>query len=440
MERTENQNVEFKREYVPELRKDVVAFVNSDGGKIFVGIEDNGAACGVQNADSVMLQISNSLKDSIAPDVMPFVEIQSKIMDNKTIIEITVLPGINRPYYIREKGLKPSGVYVRKGSSSQPMTDEGIRQMIRQNNMRSFEECRSMKQDLTFEALGKALNERGIGFGTIQMKTLKIIGEDGLFTNLALLLSDQCPMTTKTAIFQGTENVIFRDRQEFSGSIIRQMDEVYHYVDVCNKTKATFSGLNRIDTRDYPEEAVREAWLNCIVHRDYSFSASTIVNIYDDRIEFVSLGGLVPGLELDSIFLGVSQSRNPNLAALFYRMRLIESYGTGIGKIKRGYHGKANQPIFETATGAFRVTLPNCNEGIAVTGETPTQETRRTSLEKQNTLIMEYACENGRITRQEAEQLLQVGTTKAFKVLKTLCTNGKLKVEGSGKQVRYIPV
>ena len=91
------------------------------------------------------------------------------------------------------------------------------------------------------------------------------------------------------------------------------------------KGKATFSGLDRTDRRDYPEDALRESLLNSIVHRDYSFSGSNLVNIYEDRIEFVSLGGLVSGLELESIFLGVSQSRNPNLAAVFYRMRLIES-------------------------------------------------------------------------------------------------------------------
>lgn len=436
----ENQNTEFKREYVSELRKEVVAFVNSDGGKILVGVEDNGTVCGVPNVDGVMLQISNSLKDSIAPDVMPFVEIRSKPMDDKIIIEIAVLPGINRPYYIREKGLKPSGVYVRKGSSSQPVSDEGIRQMILQNNLRSFEEQRSMKQELTFEALSKALSMRGIEFGTAQMKTLKLVGEDGLYTNLALLLSDQCPVTTKTAIFQGTENVVFRDRQEFSGSLMKQMEEVYHYIDVCNKTKADFVGLDRIDTRDYPEEAVREAWMNCLVHRDYSFSGSTIVNIYDDRMEFVTLGGLVPGLELNSIFLGVSQSRNPNLAALFYRMRLIESYGTGIGKIKRGYQGKGKTPIFETATGAFRVTLPNCNEGDYASEGTQPQRIERTSAAAQNKLVIEYACQNGSISRQETEELLQVGSTKAFKILKELCANGKLIVEGSGKNVKYVPV
>ena len=128
---------------------------------------------------------------------------------------------------------------------------------------------------------------------------------------MALLLSDQCETTIKVALFQGIDKEIFRDRKEFSGSILKQLEDVYEFIDLVNRTKASFSGLNRTDKRDYPEEAVREALLNSVVHRDYSFSASNLINIYEDRMEFVSLGGLVSGLELESIFLGVSQSRNP---------------------------------------------------------------------------------------------------------------------------------
>lgn len=439
MEKLENQNVEFKREYSAGIKKEVVAFANSDGGIILVGVEDDGTPCGIENIDEVMTQISNSLKDAISPDVMPFVEIKAKEVAGKNIIEIAVSAGVNLPYYIREKGLKPSGVYVRKGSSSQPASDEAIRQMIVKNTGKSFEECRSLQQNLTFEALQKALRKRKIEFGPAQMQTLKLVGEDGLYTNLALILSDQCPFSTKTAIFQGNEKIVFRDRAEFHGSIIQQMDEVYHYIDLCNRTKAVFKELDRFDIRDYPEEAVREAWLNCIVHRDYSFSGSTIVNIYDDRIEFVSLGSLVPGLSLESIFLGVSQSRNPNLAALFYRMRLIEGYGTGIGKIRYGYKNTGLEAVFETAPGVFRVTLPNCNERQAESERQAAGNVKTYRGDGEEELIMEYAVKRGRITRKEAEDLIKIGSTKAFRILKKLCDDGKLKAAGSGRFAAYVP-
>ena len=243
----ENQNIEFKQEYVPEIRKEVIAFANTNGGSVLVGVRKDGSICGVDDPDGVMLQIANSLKDAIAPDIMPFVDIQTIRQEEKDIVEITVSAGTNRPYYIREKGLKPSGVYVRKGSSSQPMTDEGIREMIIRNTGRSYEACRSLRQDLTFRTLEEELDRRHIEYGKSQMKTLRLTGEDGLYTNLALLLSDQCESTTKVARFQGTDKAVFRDRQEFSGSVLRQMEEVYRLIDINNKTKAIFSGLDRTD-------------------------------------------------------------------------------------------------------------------------------------------------------------------------------------------------
>ena len=268
--------------------------------------------------------------------------------------------------------------------------------------------------------------------------TLKLIGEDGLYTNLALLLSDQCETTTKVALFQGTDKVLFRDRKEFTGSILKQLEDVYQFIDLVNKTKATFSGLDRTDWRDYPEEAVREALLNSIVHRDYSFSGSNLVNVYEDRIEFVSLGGLVSGLELKSIFLGVSQSRNPNLAAVFYRMRLIESYGTGIGKIERAYKTCPFQPEFETAKGVFRVTLPNRNEEQNNEVQVSDNADEDISLNEQKQLIVQYAQENGSITRKEVEDLIGAGTTKAFRLLKELCEAGKLEQKGNGRLSTYV--
>lgn len=92
---------------------------------------------------------------------------------------IQVNPGTNCPYYIREKGLKPSGVYVRKGSTSQPMTDEGICEMIIENSGRTYELCRSMNQNLTFSYFGEAFKKRVTELGMAQMRTLKLIAEDG---------------------------------------------------------------------------------------------------------------------------------------------------------------------------------------------------------------------------------------------------------------------
>ena len=423
----ENTNTELKEIYVNDIKKEVVAFANSDGGTIYIGVADNGNVVGLENVDSVMIQAANSLKDGIKPDVMPFVRITDVVIENKRIVKIDVVPGTNKPYYLSEKGLKPSGVYVRKGSSSQPVSDEAIRELIIQTSGKSFETGRSMNQDLSFTSFTEQMKERNIECGEAQFKTLKLIGEDGLYTNLALLLSDQCEHTLKLAVFQGTDKAVFRDRKEFSGSVLKQLEDVFSVIDMYNKTKSSINGLLRIDKRDYSEEVIREALLNCIVHRDYSFSGSTLINIYDDRIEFVSLGGLVKGLTMEAIHMGISQSRNPNLAAVFYRMNLIECYGTGIGKICRAYKGFIRQPIFEAADGAFRLTIPNMNEADNFTPSTDLTE-----------LVVDYIKNNGSIKRSEAERITGLKTTAAHNLLKNMCADNIITVVGNGKNTRFV--
>lgn len=229
------------------------------------------------------------------------------------------------------------------------------------NDRNFYEESRSLVQDLTFNYAELLMEKLEIGFKESQKKTLGIIGEDSLYTNLGLLISDQCLHSIKVAVFQGIEKDIFKDRKEFTGSILKQVSDAFEYIDLLNRNSATFEGLVRIDKRDYPVEAIREALLNTIVHREYSFSSSTIINIYCDRIEFISLGGLVSGLSLEAIMLGVSQSRNEKIANLFYRIRYIEAFGTGIRKILASYKKEEEKPSIISVEGAFQVILPNIN-------------------------------------------------------------------------------
>lgn len=433
----ENQDIEFKQEYVSDINKEVIAFANADGGTILIGVRNNGEVCGVDNPDFTMQQVTNSLRDTVSPDVIPFVKVRTIQIEEKNVIEILISTGTNRPYYIREKGLRPSGVYIRKGSSSQPVSDAGIREMIILNSGITYESCRSIEQNLSFDALEHKMTEKNLKFGKPQMQTLKLIGDDKLYTNLALILSDQCKVTTKVALFQGRNKKVLRERREFEGSIIKQLNDVYQFLDLCNKTKASFNGLDRSDLIDYPKEALRETLLNCIVHRDYSLSGSTIINIYDDRMEFISLGGLVSELSIDDIFLGASLTRNTNLAILLYRIGLIESYGLGIGRIMEGYDGFNQKPVFETAQGVFRVTLPNRNEIAKTVNATPNRK-KTINRSDEKDMIIQYVSDNGFISRRETERLINAGSSKSAQILSELVDEGRLTVSGSGNKVRYI--
>lgn len=312
------------------------------------------------------------------------------------------------------------------------------KELIIESSGRSYELSRSIVQELSFETLILKFKNRKLSLGNTQMKTLKLIGDDGLYTNLAFLLSDECDVTFKVAFFKGRNKEQFRDRKEFTGSLLKQADDIFDVLEVINSTSSTFVGLYRDDSTNYPYFALREALLNAIVHRDYSIQGSNIINIFEDRIEFVSVGGLISSLDLDSIFLGASRSRNPRLADIFYRLGLIESYGIGIGKIMDSYENAYTKPKFETAKGVFRVTLPNMNENddeYCVSEPSFKYDCQVISDEKK--MILDYVSKKGMISRKETEELINCKTTKACRLLKELCMDGKLLQDGNGKLSVY---
>lgn len=422
MELKENINVEFKKEFTTELKKEVVAFANTNEGTIYVGIDDFGNVIGIENADEVLNQVVLSIRNSIKPDITIYCNSKIEKIKNKNVIVIRVQRGTLRPYYIAEKGLKPSGVYVRQGSSSVPASEENIRQMIKETDGDSYEELRSLNQELTFDYVEKIFEINALSFGLSQKKTLGLIGEDNLYTNLALLLSEQCNHTLKVAIFEGIEKNIFKDRKEFKGSLLKQVTEAYEFINLLNKTEATFEGLTRKDERDYPAEAIREALLNAVVHREYSFSGSTLINIYEDRIEFVSLGGIISGLSLDSIMLGVSQSRNEKLANIFYRLHFIEAYGTGIKKIFANYEKIGLKPTIKTEIGAFQVVLPNIHYVKKIEGD----NTEIKSIYKD---ILDFIEKKGGTTRKEIEEYINLSQTRVIVLLKEMLELNLIKKE-----------
>lgn len=426
----ETENIEFKSQFTEEIYKEVIAFANTDGGIVYIGIDNEGNIIGLSDVDNEYTRITNGIRDAIMPDVTMFV--QFTIQENK-VVRITVNEGTNKPYYLKRKGLRPSGVYVRQGTSSVPASPELIRQMIKNSDGDAFESMRSMEQELTFEAAAKAFKKYKVDFGKEKYRALGMIQRDAdIFTNLALILSDQCMHTTKVAVFGDEANTVFKDSKEFGGSVFKQLEEAFRYLVLCNNTRSTINGLERIDKQDYPEEAFREALLNALVHRDYGFSGSIIININDKEMEFISIGGLLPGLSPDDIRSGISQPRNKNLAEVFHRLRLIESYGTGIRKIYSLYANCAVQPRIEVTSNTFKMVLPNRN-AISL-GKT--EESRPMTVQMQK--IMEYMKENGQITDSEIETLLGVKKTRVFNLVREMKNLGLIYAEGRGKDKRYL--
>ena len=426
MKLMENATVEYKREYINDINKAIIAFANTSGGTLYIGIENDGSVVGVTDSDAIQLQASNSIRDTIKPDITMFVEYQTEIIDGKSVIKIVVQKGTMSPYYIASKGMRPSGVFVRQGASTIPASETAIVRMIKDTDGEKFEDVRSLNQDLTFEAAEKEFAQHDVPFGLAQQKTMGLINADGLYTNLALLLSDQCVHMIKLAVFDGTEKAKFRDRREFTGSLLKQLNDVYEFIDRYNSVRSEIVGLYRKDKRDYPEEAVREALLNALVHRDYSFSDGTLISIFDDRIELVSIGGLVTGMSFDDMMLGISVTRNTKLANVFYRLTLIEAFGTGVPNIVRSYNEQLIKPQIEVTDNAFKVTLPNVNAEDEFTGYTENEK-----------MVLILLKNHPLVTRKEIEDSLSISQALAGRILKGLVDKGEIKTLGKGKSTKY---
>ena len=141
---TENKTTEFKREYVDDIKKTIIAFANSDGGTLYIGVNDDGTVCGVDNVDDTMLRVTNAIRDAVRPDITLFVECRNELADEKEIVIVTVQRGTARPYYLQGKGIRPEGVYVRQGASTVPATEAAILNMIKETSGDSYETARSL--------------------------------------------------------------------------------------------------------------------------------------------------------------------------------------------------------------------------------------------------------------------------------------------------------
>ena len=429
----EDKSTEFKRIFVDEIKKTVIAFANTNGGIIYIGIDDNGDIVGIDNVDDTILRVTNTMRDAIKPDITMFMDCICEKINNKDVIKIIVQTGTSKPYYLAKKGIRPEGVFVRQGASSVPATETAILKMIKETSGECFEIARSINQDLHFKYLENIFKDKAISFNENNKKTLGLIGEDNTYTNLGLILSDECPYTIKIAVFEGNIKSIFKDRYEFNGSMIKQLEEAYNYIDRYNSTKAEFKGLNRIDIRDYPIEAIREALLNAVVHRDYSFSSSILINIFNDRMEFVSIGGLVKGITYDDIMLGISIARNKNLANLFYRLKLIEAYGTGIMKIQASYTDCIYKPKIEVSDNAFKIILPNKN-AIINGSVNHIKCSSNTNVEK----VLSLLRQKQNIIRKDIEKELNVSQATAILLLNKMQKENLIVKIGAGKNSSYI--
>lgn len=433
MKLIENEYCELKSIVTKDIKKEIIAFANTKGGKIYVGVEDNGNVIGNLNIDNCLQSLTGMINEGIKPSLVEYTQFKVEKYNNKEIIIIEIQSAPNKPYYLADKGLKPSGVYLRHGSSSIQATDEIIKKMIFEHSGLRFEEMISKNQDLTFDYLNKKFKNNNLEFDDNKYKILNIVNKENKYTNLGLLLSDECPYTIKFALFNGTNKIEFRDRKEFTGSILKQVDDLFEYFELFNKISGKIIGLKRIDVKDYPDYSLRESLLNAVIHRSYYFDSSIMVTLYDNKFEILSMGGLINGITLEEIYKGISATRNPNLSNIFYRLGYVESFGTGIGRIIDSYETFNKEPVLEATENTFSITLPNINYK-----EENTSSINLSPNITQKEMIIDYIKKYNKINRNETEKLLNVSKTRAYNILNEMIKENKIKKENVGKNTYYV--
>ena len=421
----ESETLELKREINSNICKEIIAFANTKGGTIYIGYDDDdGNLVGLKNAKEELDKLSNLISDNIAPNLTFNVSMEIIEELGLDTIIVKVLKGTNRPYYLKSKGITPEGVYIRLGATNRMATRDEIVKMIMEDSNVKFEDNISKEQNLSFNYLERIFKEKNIILNKVKMKNMGFLNEKDLYTNLAYIVSDQNNFPIKIAVYKGDSKVEFLDKKELDNmSVFEQLDEVLKFLKLVIKIPAKIVGMERVESPEYDFEVIRESLLNCIIHRDYSIYGSTLINIYENSIEIVNQGGLISGLTIESIKKGNSASRNPGLASLFHRLGLVEAYGSGIPRIFAKYEYQEQKPIIESIGESFFIRFPKLEY----------EEFTNNELN----ILFDYARKNGKITRENVEDLFGCSKTSAIRKLNSYVEKEILKKVDVGKNTYY---
>lgn len=353
----ETDKVEFKEKINDTLTKEIESFLNTNGGAIYIGIDDNGKIVGVDNTDETLRKISDIISDQIEPNAIDCVRPEVEFKGDKIVIKINVSKGYSPLYCIKKYGFSPNGCHYRIGTTCKSMTLEMIRNKFEQglSNIDAMVLQESYNQDLKFVKLKLLLLENGyhIDDKTFE-KNFKLQTTSGSYNYLAELLADDNSIPFIFVKFKGYDKAVFSERKDYGNQcIILAYEKMKERLSIENICKTITDPRPRCDIYLFDMDAVNEALVNAIVHNDYRISDPQVALFYD-RLEIISHGGLPYGLTKEEFFKGISKPRNKQLMDIFSRLGIVEHTGHGIPKIVEKY----GQEVFEISASYIKVTIP----------------------------------------------------------------------------------
>lgn len=412
----ENKYLEFKATVTNTFLKTVSAYSNFGNGEILFGVNDDGTICGIENAEQVCLDIENKINDSISPKP----DFELEIDDTEKIIRLIVREGEYKPYLYKGKA------YRRSDSATIEVDQAELKNLVLKGSNLSFEEIDSGEHDLVFEELTSKLKEK-LELSVVSEDVLRTLGfftKNRKYNNAAALLSDKNSFYgIDIARFGNSINEIM-DREIISGvSVLKQYDTAIHMIERYYQYEE-ISGIERKTVYMIPENAYREAIANALIHRDWSMNANIRIAMFPDRIEIKSPGGLPKGLTAQEYENGeISCLRNPILGNVFFRLKYIEMFGTGVTRIKYAYNDAKIKPKFAITDNVISVILPVLSEKYNVTND-------------EEKIIQ--ALENGmQLSSTEIAKITGFTKSKTLRLVETLREKDYVRVLGKGRGTKY---
>ncbi len=352
----ESSRVELKASLNDKLEKEIVAFLNNrEGGILYIGIGDDGHPVEIPDMDATQLKIADRIKNNILPSTLGLFDIVTEYIEDAAVIKIIISSGLEKPYYIKNKGMSPNGCYMRLGTSTQSMSTALIDELYAKRIHTTLRNIPSPRQDLTFAQLKIYYQERGLELNDRFANSLELLTPDGIFNYIAYLLADENGVSIKVAKYAGTDKVHLKENEEYGYcSLIKATNYVLEKMKIENITKAEVTSTKRIEKNLVEPVPLREALINAIVHNDFSREIPPVFEIFSDRMEFTSYGGLIQGQSKDDFFSCSSMPRNRELMRVFKDVGLVEQLGSGMSRILNVY----DKTIFEISEHFIKVIFP----------------------------------------------------------------------------------
>ena len=412
----ENKRLEYKENMESgTFLKTISAYANYGGGKIIFGIADDGTVKGISKPEEACLNLENKINDSIKP--VP--EYSIEIGEDSTII-LSVCEGPYKPYLYKGKA------YKRYDSAATEVDRLEYGRLILEGQNQSYEELPSSMQELTFDRLEEELKE-SLGITSLNediLKTLELYSEKRGFNNAAALLADRNQFPGIDMIRFGSSIDEIMDRATFEhmsvlaqlSSCIEMFQTYYQYEKI--------EGVERKQIDKIPEKAFREAIANALVHRAWDVRASIKISMFEVRIEISSPGGLPAGIGREEYLNGqISVLRNPILGNVFFRLKYIEKFGTGIMRINRSYSNALEKPSYQIFENSIQVVLP-----VIASDE---------KLSEKDKKILDIIRDKGTVSRSEIEKLAGTGKDSTIRSLNLLLKKHIIEKTGAGRGVKY---